>query len=391
MGFAQWIGLVALVLSLLILWEIRQLLLLLFVAVIFATAVNRLAKRLQRSGVKRGFAILLSIGGTFAFVILSTAIIVPPFLSQLQQLTQLVPEGFRQLELWLNGVTRNLPGGASQYIPTVDSLIEQLQPLASTLVNNFFRLFSGFFNITLSTLFIVVLTIMFALDPTTYRQGMVRLMPSFYRRRVDEILTLCEADLVGWIIGTLINMAVIGITSGIILAVLGVRLAFANALLSGLLEAVPNVGPILSTIAPTAIALLDAPWKAGAVIIAYFLMQQLEQYLLVPIVMGHQVSLPPAFTLLAQLAFASFFGFLGLLLAIPLLIIVRIILREVLIKDVMDRWNLATYPASQAEVAEAPVESTTTDPTTDAVVYTAAADHPEEPKKPASSGETKPR
>jgi predicted PurR-regulated permease PerM len=88
-----------------------------------------------------------------------------------------------------------------------------------------------------------------------------------------------------------------------------------------------------------AIALLDAPWKAGAVLAVYFLIQQLEQYLLVPTVMAKQVSLLPAVTLLSQIIFAIFFGFLGLLLALPLVIVGQIWIKEVLVKDVLDRWD----------------------------------------------------
>lgn len=357
MNFGAWLGLVALLLSLYILWEIRQLLLLVFVAVVFATALSQLVKQLQRLGIQRGVAIFLGVGGTLALTVLFGALIVPPFLDQLQELTRLVPQGLRQLEGWADDTLARLPGEAAEFIPSVDSLLEQVTPLATELANNFFRLFSGFFNITLSTLFALVLTIMLTLNPQPYRQGFVRLFPAFYRSRVDTILTACERDLVGWMIGTLINMVVIGLTSGVVLSVLGVRLVLANALLAGLLEAIPNIGPVLATIAPAAIALLDAPWKALAVVIAYLVIQQLEQFVLVPVVMGQQISLLPAVTLLAQIVFASFFGFLGLFLAIPLLILVRVLLREVLIIDVLDRW---ITPSGQNGAEAVPVTVTET-------------------------------
>lgn len=338
MNFGQWLGLVALVLGLYILWNIRQLLLLLFVAIVFATALNRLVRKLERIGIQRGTGALLSAGATLALIVLFGALIVPPFSAQLQELSQLVPLGLTQLERWIDGFLTWVPGGATQYVPGVEDLLNQLQPLAAGLANNFFRVFSGVFNVTLSTLFVVVLTIMLLINPLPYRQGFIRLIPSFYRRRFDEILTLCEQDLVGWITGTLINMVVIGFTSGVILSVLGVRLVLANALLAGLLEAIPNLGPFMSTVAPAAIALLDSPLKALLVIVAYIVMQQLEQFVLVPLVMGQQVSLLPAITLLAQIVFASFFGFLGLFLALPLAVIVRILVSEILIKDVLDQW-----------------------------------------------------
>jgi len=378
MTFGAWLGLVALVISLYILWEIRQLLLLVLVAVVFATALNRLIHLLHRWGIRRGLAIFISVGGTLGLMILFTVLIVPPFLDQLQELTQLVPRGLRQLEIWVTQLLAQFPGEAADLFPSFDTLINQLTPLASDLANNFFRIFSGFFNVTLSTLLVLVLTIMLTLNPLAYRQGFLRLFPAFYRRRTDEILTACEQDLVGWIVGTLINMVVIGITSGIVLSLLGVRLVLANALLAGLLEAIPNLGPVLSTIAPTAIALLDAPWKGLAVIVAYLVIQQLEQFVLVPVVMGQQVSLLPAITLLAQLVFASFFGFLGLFLAIPLLIVVRILIREVLIIDVLDRWTLSSLAEQESQTVVS--ETVVTDLTDTDLTLIPMAPHKENPE-----------
>lgn len=340
MSFGQWLGLVTLILSLYILWQIRQLLLLLFVAVVFATALNRLVRQWQRSGVQRGVAAVISVIGVLAILSLFMALIVPSFLDQFQELTLLVPQALTLLEGWIEGFLNRLPIDRSLYRPDLGDLVNQIQPLVRGLANNVFILFSGFINLTGRILFVTIFTLMLLLDPQSYRQGFIRLIPSFYRRRADQIITLCETDLVNWIVGTLFNMVVIGLVSGVVLGVLGVRLVLANALLVGLMEAIPNIGPFLSTIAPTAIALLDSPIKAVAVIIAYFLIQQLEQFFLVPYVMGQQISLPPAITLMAQITFASFFGTLGLFLAIPLVIIVRVLLYEILIHDVLDQWQL---------------------------------------------------
>jgi predicted PurR-regulated permease PerM len=353
MKFGHWLGLVALVLSLYILWEIRQLLLLLFVAIVFSTALNRLVRQWQRVGVNRGVAAAISVIGVLAILTLFMALIVPPFLEQFQQLTLLVPLGLRQLEQWLDQLLLQFPGGFSEFIPSFGDLLNQIQPLASGLANNVFRLFSGFINLTGGVLFVVVFTIMLLINPQSYRHGFIQLIPSFYRRRADQILTICETDLVNWIIGTLFNMLVIGVVSGLVLWILGVRLVLANALLAGLMEAVPNLGPFLSTIAPAAIALLDSPWKAIAVIVAYFLIQQLEQFLLVPVVMGQQVSLLPAVTLLSQIVFAAFFGFLGLFLAIPLVVIVRVLVREILVRDVLDQWQLSPVGIDVAALPDA--------------------------------------
>lgn len=86
-----------------------------------------------------------------------------------------------------------------------------------------------------------------------------------------------------------------------------------------------------------AIALLDEPWKAVAVLILYLVIQNIESYCLTPTIMAKQVALLPAATLTAQIFFASFFGALGLLMAIPLAVITKTWLEEVLLKDILDK------------------------------------------------------
>lgn len=88
-----------------------------------------------------------------------------------------------------------------------------------------------------------------------------------------------------------------------------------------------------------ALALLDAPWKAGAVLVLYFAIQQIESNILTPVVMQKQVSLLPAVTLASQVIFASFFGFLGLFLALPLMVVTQVWVKELLVKDVFNKWQ----------------------------------------------------
>ncbi|MFQ3585590.1 MAG: AI-2E family transporter, partial [Cyanobacteriota bacterium] len=127
--------------------------------------------------------------------------------------------------------------------------------------------------------------------------------------------------------------------SGIGLWILGVPLILANAVLAGVFNFIPNIGPTLSVVAPMLVALTDAPWKSLAVLGLYILIQQLESSVFTPIVMSRQVSLLPALTLVAQITSAFFFGVLGLFLAVPLAAIVQVWIQEVLIRDVLDPWQ----------------------------------------------------
>jgi predicted PurR-regulated permease PerM len=139
--------------------------------------------------------------------------------------------------------------------------------------------------------------------------------------------------------GALLSMVVVAVLSLVGLLVLGIPLALAQAILAGLLNFIPNVGPTMSVVIPMAIALLDEPWKAVAILIIYLLIQQFESNLLTPYIMAQQVSLLPAITLIAQVFFTTFFGFLGLLLALPLTVVAKIWINAVLIEDILDRWQ----------------------------------------------------
>ncbi|MBN3925172.1 AI-2E family transporter [Nostoc sp. NMS4] len=339
MNLGQWIGLIAILLCLYILWQIREVLLLMFAAVVLATTLNRLAKRFQRFGMRRGFAVLLAVAIFFAGVVGFFWLIVPPFAQQFQELTYQVPKGFGRFNSWLDALRTRIPDQLVPYIPDINSLIQQIQPFANRLLGNSFAFVSGSLEVVLKILLVLVLTGMMLADPVAYRKVFVRLFPSFYRRRVDGILDKCEVSLEGWITGAFIAIFVVGVMSLIGLSILHVKAALALAVLAGFFNLIPNLGPTMSVIPAMAIAFLDEPWKAIAVLILYFIIQQIESNFITPVVMAHQVSLLPAITLIAQLFFVTFFGFLGLFLALPLTVVAKIWLQEVLIKDVLDEWG----------------------------------------------------
>lgn len=340
MKISQWISFASLALAIYILWRIRQVLLLVFTAIIFATVLNRAVGRLQKSGIKRTvafFFIIFLVLSTFTFFSIA---IVPPLLDQSQQLIEKVPLGIEQFNNWLflwqkkfsfsNPLLENIRDSLTK-------IVQIRQSWKNQIVSNFFILFSNTVNMVLSILIVVVLTLMLLATPLPYRQGFVRFFPKSTRSRVDDLLTRCEQGITAWSIGLIFSMIVISLLSGTGLLILGVPLILANALLAGLLNFIPNVGPFLSVVPPMAIALLDAPWKAVAVLILYALIQQVETNILTPLVMQKQVSLLPAVTLVSQFVFAIFFGFVGLFLALPLTIITQILIEELLIKDILDQ------------------------------------------------------
>jgi predicted PurR-regulated permease PerM len=335
------IGFLAVVIALYILWQIKQVLLLAFAAVVLATAIDQLVKLLQaKFKLQRKMAIAIAVTGILTFILGFIALIIPPFIEQFQQLVELVPQGLDQLSSinrWLSNV---LPNSLLHEVRDLQSLTQNIQPFLDKFIGNFFDLFSSTLGVFVNSFLVIVVTIMLLSNPTPYKQTFLLMFPAFYRPRVQIILKKCEKNLGGWAISILFNMAVITILSGLGLLFLGVKLPLANSLLTGMLTFIPNLGPLLSVVPPTAMALLDAPWKALAVLILYFLIQQVETNILTPVVMQKQVALLPAITLLSQFVFAVFFGILGLLLALPITVIAQVWLKEVLVKDILDRWQI---------------------------------------------------
>ncbi|RMF22738.1 MAG: AI-2E family transporter [Cyanobacteria bacterium J083] len=325
--------------SLYILWEIRQLLLLLFTAVVLANALNILVKKIQTKGIKRPYAVLIAIFLALITIITFFAIIVPPFIQQFEQLALLIPQVGEKLNTWLDWLITKVDSRLLEFLPDINEFSRQLQPLLNQLIGSSLSIFVNTVGVVLSCLLLIVLTLMLLADPEPYRRGFIRLFPSFYRSRVDEILVLCDRALQGWLIGILFNMTVIAVLSFIGLLLLGIPLALAQAMLAGILTFIPNIGPFLSVLSPMAIALLEAPWKSLAVLIVYIVIQQVESNFLTPVVMAQQVALLPAITLLAQVFFATFFGFLGLFLALPLTVVGQVWLREVIVEDILDQWR----------------------------------------------------
>ncbi len=365
MNLGQWLGLLAIVISLYILWQVRQMLLLVFAAVILATALNRLARRFQRSGMRRTFAVLLSVGIFIALIVGFFWLIVPPFIEQFQELTVRVPKGLERLNIWIEQLGTRIPRQLTPFLPDIDSLSQQARPFFNRLLGGSFAFVSGSLEFVLKFLLVLVLTGMMLANPHAYRQVFVRLFPSFYRRRVDGILHECEESLGRWLTGALISMSVVALMSMVGLSVLRIPAALALGVLAGFLNLIPNLGPTISVIPPMAIALLDSPLKPLLVLALYFVIQQIESNFLTPFVMAQQVSLLPAVTLISQVFFATFFGFLGLLLALPLTVVGKIWFREVLLEDVLDQWGrndkretkIVFVTESAAETESLPEES----------------------------------
>lgn len=339
MTLGRWLGLFAIVASVYILWQMRAIVLLFLAAVVMATALNRFARRFQRSSVKRSYAILLAISITLLLIGILLTIILIPLTDQFNQLLVLIPVAISQLQGLAYELRSRIPDGMIDNLPTFDNLTQQLQMVANWIISNIYLFFSNSLTIVLNVLLVFVLALMLLANPQQYRRVLVRAFPAFYRQRADEILSRCEVKLVHYVAGIALSMAFIGVTSVLGLLALQVPLPFVNGLLAGLSAFIPYIGAIASVVPPMLLALLDEPWKAAAVLLLYVVIQQIEGNFVTPIIMKQQVNLLPATTLALLTAFGAFFGFLGLLLGLPILIVAQTWLEAAIVQDILDSWK----------------------------------------------------
>lgn len=186
----------------------------------------------------------------------------------------------------------------------------------------------------LAGIFIVTfIAIYIAVDPVTYREGVLHLVPYRHRKRVREVMQATTRVLQDWFTAQIIAMTIVGVVTTTGLLLLQVEAAFALGLIAALLEFVPFIGPFVAAAPAIGLALVDSPEKAVAVAVFYFIVQQLEATLLTPLVMKNSLELPPILTIMAQGVMGIAFGLLGVLIAVPLLAAVIVPVKMLYVQD----------------------------------------------------------
>ena len=361
-----------------LIWYANALFLLIFLGILFAIAISAGVDRLQRLGVPRGLGAGLIVVTFFALLVGFGAWMAPVLRSQGVELRVKLPQAVDRVEEWLNrrqsgmlgvliggAMARN--GGADTAAPAatpakqapspsapaatprapaaqVDSTTTVTQTRADTAappaqhglrgmlqqqLGGASRYLFGFLSHTVAAIggivLVIFLSIYLAADPDLYRRGALALLPARRRKQASLVMDRIATVLRKWLVTQLIAMAVIGTVTTIALLVLRVKAAFALGLLAGLFEFIPTVGPILSAVPSVAMGFLDSPEKAFLVAAVYMGIQFLENHLLIPLLMKGGMDLPPALTVLAQALLAIVFGFLGLMVAVPLLATVLVV------------------------------------------------------------------
>jgi predicted PurR-regulated permease PerM len=318
---------------LLFLWKARALFLTIFLAVIAGLALVRAADWLEKHRIRRSvgapLVMLLIIGALVGLI----AAVAPAVRKQSQELTTELPKAMRKVEQWLGKAqaTARLQPTAPQQTQQPQQG-EQPQKQAGRFV---FPVITSTFEALAGLLIIIFVAIYIAVSPGTYREGIVHLIPHTRRPQLVEVLDEVAETLRGWLTARLIAMIVIGIVTGVALALLGVRGALALGIIAGLMELVPFYGPVVASIPAIGVALLESPQKALYVAILYIVIQQFEGNILTPLLLKKRLEVPPVLTIVAVSAFGIVFGVLGMLAAEPLVAAMLLVVRKLYVRDVI--------------------------------------------------------
>jgi predicted PurR-regulated permease PerM len=189
---------------------------------------------------------------------------------------------------------------------------------------------------SIATLVLIVIAgIYIAINPEVYRNGLIKLFPKRVQPQVSDTLNDAGAALRLWLGAQLIAMIMVGVLIGAGLAVIGVPSALGLGFVAGVLEFIPYLGPILSAIPALLIASTQSWEMTGWTLLLFLIVQQVENNIILPLITGRAVDLPPAVGLLAVVAIGILFGPLGLLLAYPLAIVIDVAVRRLYVREML--------------------------------------------------------
>ncbi|MCB5177537.1 AI-2E family transporter [Microvirga lenta] len=314
------------VLLILLAWQLTDVLLLAFGAILVAILLRSLADLIDAYTPAHGNWSLLAAGLIILAALVAFSLVLGSQVwAQALELIERLPEilrsleerfGLRNVETWVAERLRNMmDGGAVSQVAGYTSVV------LGAAANFFLVLVAGIY---------------LAIRPGFYRRGFLKLFPPKHRHMADETFAATARALRLWLVGQLAAMFLVGLLTGLGLWWLGIPSAMALGLLAGVAEFIPFLGPILAAIPAILLALSQdtttALWVAGL----YLLIQQMEGNLITPLVQQRAVDLPPVITLLAIVAFGVLFGTLGVLLATPLAVVALVVVKKLWVREALD-------------------------------------------------------
>lgn len=299
------------ILGIWLIYLIKDLLIILFIGLILMSAITPMVNLFMKLKLTKSLSITLCYCIIIAVISGLFAIVLPPLFEESSKLVSTLPPLLDQLFNTL----------------AIDKSVFQSQ--LSSLSRNAFTFTLAVFDNLLTVVFLLVLTFYLLLE----RESLERRLAHLFLGREEKVrkLTVQIEDKLGsWLRGQLLLSFIIGLLSFIGLSILGLPYALPLAVIAGVLEVIPVIGPIISAIPPILIALTVSPILSLGVAAMYFVIQQLENHLLVPQVMKRAVGLNPLVVILAIAIGSRLLGFTGALLAVPIAVVIQIIVTEII-------------------------------------------------------------
>ena len=217
----------------------------------------------------------------------------------------------------------------------INQVVSQFTDAIGRLGGTVLPVVGGVANTILSALIIFFLSMYLLAEPERYVSGIIKLTPLWYRDRMMTILGRIDTTLRAWISVTAVSMVVVAILTGLGLALLDIREWLALGVLAGALSFIPNFGPVVALIPSVAVALVQAPQNVFWTVVIIYGVSFIQSQVISPVLASERMNMPAILILLGQIIFGFFFGFLGLMLAVPLSACVAVLVDEMYIKDVL--------------------------------------------------------
>ncbi len=296
---------------------IKDILILAFISFIIMATLSPAVKFLKSKRIPNMVSVILSYFSALGILLLIIFPLVPFFVSQMQSLFNSLPKYVDQVALLFK-----LPTSSQQINSFLATEVNIISKNAFTVTS---RLFGGFF----STLTVFVISFYMLLDKQRVQNGIISLFPKNNQKKAMETLIQVEEKLGAWFRGQVILCFSIGFLTWLTLTILGLNFALPLAVVAGLLEIIPTIGPIISSIPAIIVALTISPTMAIIVALSYIVIQALENNLLVPKIMQKAVGLNPILIILAVITGSRVIGIIGALLAIPFISMLIIVFRGI--------------------------------------------------------------
>jgi predicted PurR-regulated permease PerM len=327
------VGLVfALLLASYLLYQITVVVLVLLLTLLFSVIISGPVDYLERRGVGRGLATLVVLGGLIFILGIAGTALAPVIENQARELAETFPELLKNTQDLVLSLQNSLGLETSFGLDPQNLLDSARNFLSGGALATVANVGASVANVISFAVVIIIATIYAVARPAPLINGFVALFPAGHRQRVREILGDVYETLQRWFLGQLTSMTIIGVLSTMALSLIGIPFALLLGIFSGLISFIPFVGPAISVIPPVLLALVGDPIDALWVVLAYAVIQMIESYLIYPLVMSRAVSIHPAVVMFALLIMGTLFGFVGVLLAVPLVTAVHVLLRELWIE-----------------------------------------------------------